>query len=493
MARESGILAAVSSLPSPYGIGTMGRAAYGFADFLDRAGQKVWQVLPLGPTGFGDSPYQTFSTFAGNPYLIDLDLLAEKGLLSKAEIEAVPWGDDPAHVDYGRIYGGRFPLLRLAARRFFDSGAEREEFRAFTERESAWLDDYALFMAIKDRMGGAGFPDWPEELRMRDADALRTAERELSGAADEYRFMQYEFYSQWRALKAYVNGKGISVLGDVPIYVSLDSSDVWAEPDAFQLDGSRRPQLVAGVPPDYFTADGQLWGNPLYDWDRMEENGYAWWLRRLSKAGELYDRVRLDHFRGLESYWAVPAGEKTAKNGSWMPGPGKAFIRTLHEKLPELPVIAEDLGFLTPEVEELLAYSGYPGMKVLQFAFDADEPSAYLPYLYDRNCVCYTGTHDNDTLASWIAAADEKTIARAREYFGIGAGDDLIAAMLRGGAASVADLFIAQIQDHLGLGADSRMNTPGIGRGNWTWRLLPGQASDELADRIAATSRIYGR
>ena len=493
MARESGILAAVSSLPSPYGIGTMGRAAYGFADFLERAGQKVWQVLPLGPTGFGDSPYQTFSTFAGNPYLIDLDLLAEKGLLTKEEIGSVPWGDDPAHVDYGRIYEGRFPLLRLAARRFFDSGAEREAFRAFRERESAWLDDYALFMAIKDRMGGAGFPDWPEELRLRDADALRTAERELSETADEYRFMQYEFFSQWRALKAYVNGKGISVLGDVPIYVSLDSSDVWAEPDAFRLDGNRRPQLVAGVPPDYFTADGQLWGNPLYDWDRMAENGYAWWLRRLSKAGEMYDRVRLDHFRGLESYWAVPAGEKTAKNGSWMPGPGKPFIRTLHEKLPGLPVIAEDLGFLTPEVEELLAYSGYPGMKVLQFAFDADEPSAYLPYLYDRNCVCYTGTHDNDTLASWIVAADGKTIARAREYFGIGEEDDLIAAMLRGGAASVADLFIAQIQDHLGLGADSRMNTPGIGRGNWTWRLLPGQASDGLADRIAGMTRTYGR
>ena len=491
MDRHSGILMHISSLPSPYGIGTLGREAYAFADFLRAAGQKYWQLLPLGPTSYGDSPYQSFSTFAGNPYFIDLDLLAEDGLLSPSELEAEDWGGQRRYVDYGRIYAARFGLLRKA----FQAGYPRD--RAAVEafcRENKWLDNYALYMALKARFGMKSWLDWPDEdLRLRRAEALERAREELAEDIAFYAYLQYLFFRQWDALREYIHSLGIRIIGDLPIYVAMDSADVWAEPEFFQLGEGNVPTEVSGVPPDYFSADGQLWGNPLYDYDRMKADGYGWWIRRVEGAGRLFDIIRIDHFRGLESYWAVPYGADIAKSGRWRKGPGMDLVGTLTSWFPGLSFIAEDLGFLTPEVRRLLEDSGLPGMKVLEFAFDAREPSNYLPHTYNRHCVCYVGTHDNETVEQWRWQADRADVTFARKYLGLNDAEGFHWGMIRGGMSSVADTFLVQMQDCLGLGAEGRMNTPGTGWGNWRWRLLPGEASPALAKKLRCYTKMYGR
>ena len=492
--RASGILMHITSLPTAHGVGTMGQEAYDFLDFLKKAKQKYWQILPLGPTGYGDSPYQADSIYAGNPYLIDLDALVKEELLTAEEVAEPFWGDNPAATDYGALYNSRFDLLGKAYRRGWES--RREAVAAFERENSHWLPDYALFKALKSRFGMKAWTEWPDEdARLHNTErVLARYGEELREAMEQCVFTQYLFHRQWNDLRGYAKKLEIQIIGDVPIYVPMDSADVWSQSWYFQLDEQRRPEAVAGVPPDYFSADGQLWGNPLYDWDRMKEDGYRWWIGRLRAATQLYDVVRIDHFRGLESYWAVPYGEETARNGQWRKGPGECFIRAIQENLPGMPIIAEDLGFLTEEVMALRAFSGYPGMKILQFAFDSREPSNYLPHCYDNNCVCYTGTHDNATMKQWLDEVKEEDLAYAREYLGLSDSEGIITGVIRGGMSSVADLFVAQMQDWLELGASARMNEPGIlGNGNWCWRMLPDALSDELAEKIARMTVLYGR
>nr|WP_326185706.1 4-alpha-glucanotransferase [uncultured Oscillibacter sp.] len=492
MKRSSGILMPVSSLPSPYGIGTLGRAAREFVDFLAAAGQSWWQMLPVGPTSYGDSPYQSFSAYAGNPYFIDLDYLREDGLLERAEIEAVRWGGDPGRVDYAAIYENRFSLLRKAADRGWERDAEKVA--AFAEKNREWLPDYALFMALKRHFGMTAWTAWPDrEIRLRRPGAVARYRETLAADIRLFTYIQYLFFRQWEALRAYAHEQGVGIIGDLPIYVSMDSADVWADPRSFQLDENNVPREVAGVPPDYFSADGQLWGNPLYDWEAMGRDGYRWWIRRIGGAARLYDILRIDHFRGLESYWAVPYGETTAKIGRWVKGPGMDLLRVLTARFPNIQFIAEDLGYLTPEVQKLLRDSGFPGMKVLEFAFDSREPSNYLPHTYTPHCVCYAGTHDNATLMGWKDEADPADIAMARRYLGLNEEEGFHWGVLRGGMSSVSDLFMAQMQDYLGLGSDSRMNTPGTLGGNWQWRMLPGQITEELTRHIAEMTSLYGR
>ena len=491
MDRASGILLPISALPSPYGIGTLGKAAYAFADFLHAAGQKYWQLLPLGPTSYGDSPYQSFSTFAGNPYFIDLDLLAEEGLLDKEDLAAADWGNDPRYVDYGKIYEVRFDVLRRA----FLRGRERD--REAVERfqaENPWLKNYALYMAVKAHFGMKSWLEWPDEaIRVRAPEAVARYEKELAEDVAFYTYLQYLFFKQWGELREYIHSLGIRIIGDLPIYVAMDSADVWAEPEFFQLGEGNIPTEVSGVPPDYFSADGQLWGNPLYDYDRMRQDGFGWWIRRVEGASRLFDVIRIDHFRGLESYWAVPYGAETAREGRWRKGPGMDLVGVLTQWFHGLDIIAEDLGFLTPEVHQLLRDSGLPGMKVLEFAFDAREPSNYLPHTYERNWVCYVGTHDNETVMQWREQADRADVTFARKYLGLNEAEGFHWGMIRGGMSSVADTFVAQMQDYLGLGAEGRMNTPGTLGNNWRWRLLPGEASPALARKIRRYAHMYGR
>ena len=492
MKRSSGILMPISSLPSPYGIGTMGKAAYAFVDFLAEARQAWWQILPVGPTSYGDSPYQSFSAYAGNPYLVDPDMLIRDGLLTEEEVSAVDWGDDPACVDYAKIYENRIPLLRLAKERGWQRDAEKVA--AFAEENRGWLADYALFMALKRHFGMVAWTEWPDEdIRLRKAAAVARYTKELAEDIDLFVYIQYLFFAQWQALRAYAHEKGIGIIGDLPIYVAMDSADVWADPNSFQLDEKNVPREVAGVPPDYFSEDGQLWGNPLYDWDAMKRDGYGWWIRRIEGASHLYDILRIDHFRGFESYWAVPYGETTAKIGRWVKGPGMDLVGVLTSWFPNIQFIAEDLGYLTAEVRQLLADSGLPGMKVLEFAFDSREPSNYLPHTYTNHCVCYAGTHDNAPLMIWKDEAAKDDIAMAVQYLGLNDGEGFHWGVLRGGMSSVADLFVAQMQDYLGLGKGSRMNVPGVLGGNWQWRMLPGQITPELTARIADMTRLYDR
>ena len=482
--RSAGILLHISSLPSPYGIGTLGKEAYAFADFLYAAGQKYWQVLPIGPTGYGDSPYQSVSTYAGNPYFIDPALLMEEGLLTREELDSIP---NRERVDYGELYATRYPLLRKAFSRdrAFDP-------RAFVG-ENPWAEDYALFMAIKDHYG-VSWDRWPEPLRLRDPIALDLCKEEYEEDIAFYLFLQYQFDKQWKALRAYVHSLGIELIGDLPIYVPYDSCDVWAAPHLFQLDEAGLPTAVAGCPPDAFSAEGQLWGNPLYRWDKMAKDDFLWWRNRLSEAGKRFDVVRLDHFRGLESYWSVPYGDSTARGGSWVKGPGEAFLRSLQTHLPHLRLIAEDLGYLTPEVLSLRETSGYPGMKILEFAFDPREPGNYLPHTYDRNSVCYSGTHDNETLLQWQTSVGEEGIRHALAYLGSGSRDRLHWSLLRLGMASVSDTFIAQMQDYLELGAEARMNTPGIlSPQNWSWRMEQDALTPPLAQKIRTLTQLYER
>ena len=488
--RESGILMHITSLPGPYGIGTMGKNAYRFVDFLESAGQSYWQILPLTPTGYGDSPYQSFSSCAGNHYLIDLDTLVEEGLLKMEEIASVTWSQQVDRVDFGRMYEQRSKVLKIACSRFVPDAA----FEAFVKENESWLADYAIFMALKSQMGGKPWLDWPEALKCHDADTLDAKGAELKEEIFLQYFLQYQFDRQWKALRSFANEKGIRIIGDVPIYVPLDSADVWAAPELFQLDASRRPEVVAGCPPDAFTEDGQLWGNPIYDWARMEASDYSWWVRRLSAAAKMYDVIRFDHFRGFESYWAVPAGDKTARNGGWVKGPGLSFIRAIQKALPDLDFIAEDLGYMTKEVRQLQLDSGYPGMKVLEFAFDSREDSDYVPHLYPEDSVCYTGTHDNVTLKQWFDEATPEDVAYAKAYLGLNEEEGHVWGMIRGAMGSVSRICIVQMQDYLELGKRARMNFPGtLSMDNWTWRAISGFDSEALAQKILKITKLYGR
>lgn len=491
MKRSSGILLPISSLPSPYGIGTLGKAAYDFADFMKASGQKYWQVLPLGPTSYGDSPYQSFSTFAGNPYFIDLDMLIADGLLTKEEVEAEDWGTNPRYVDYGQIYTSRFKILELAKERGYKSSlGDISHFK----KNNTWVENYALFMAIKKHFGQLSWQEWPEEdIRMHEKSAVEKYTKELAEDIEFFIYVQYLFFKQWDELKKYINNLGIEVIGDLPIYVALDSCDVWAEPGFFKLDEENYPVEVAGVPPDYFSEDGQLWGNPIYNWEAMKKDNYSWWVRRIAGAEKLYDVVRIDHFRGFDEYWSVPFGDKTAKNGKWKKGPGMDLVGLLSKKFPKIEFIAEDLGEPSPTVVKLLKDSGWPGMKVLEFAFDSGEANDYQPHTYDKNCICYTGTHDNATVMEWYEEADKKDKDYASKYLGISKSEGFNWGMIRGGMSSVSVLFVAQMQDYLGLGKYNRINVPGTSTGNWQWRLLSKEMTPELAKKIYSMAIMYGR
>ncbi len=488
--RESGILMHITSLPGKYGVGAMGQEAFRFVDFLEEAGQKCWQILPLTPTGYGDSPYQSCSAFAGNHYLIDLDTLVTDGLLNQQDLEDIQWFCQEDKVDFGLQYQNRLKVLRVAYNRFTGG----KEFEDFCTANVRWLADFSLFMALKDRFGGAPWYQWEEKLKFRDAEAMWQIRQELEAEIRFYNFVQYIFDRQWAALRTYAHDRGIRIIGDVPIYVPYDSVEVWSSPELFQLDETLAPTDVAGVPPDAFTADGQLWGNPLYRWDVMANNGYRWWINRLGEAAKRYDVVRFDHFRGFESYWAVPYGAETAKGGKWVKGPDMDFISAVQAALPQLQLIAEDLGFLTPAVLEMRDRSGLPGMKVLEFAFDSREPSEYLPHTYPRNSVCYTGTHDNMTMRQWFETATEEAVAYATEYMALTEKEGLVWGTIRTAMASVSDLCVVQMQDYLNLGGEARMNFPGtMTNCNWTWRAKDGMFTPELAQKILKMTKLYGR
>ncbi len=489
--RRSGVLMPVSSLPSRFGIGGFSKEAYDFVDFLAASGQSLWQILPLGPTGYGDSPYQSFSTFAGSPYYISLDALIEEGLLTEEECSSVDFGNDTKRVDYEKIYYTRFELLRKAFERA--NRSDDADYSAFVKENELWLKDYAMYMAVKDSLGGVSWIEWDEEIRLRKPKAMKKYEKELADDIAFYSYQQYLFSKHWSALKEYANKKGIQIVGDIPIYVAFDSADTWAKPELFQLDQKNVPTAVAGCPPDAFSATGQLWGNPLYRWDYHEETGFAWWMQRLAHCFDIYDIVRIDHFRGFDEYWAVPYGDETAENGEWKPGPGYKLFEVMKKTLGNRAVIAEDLGFLTPSVLKLVKKTGYPGMKILQFAFDATGESDYLPHKYPNNCVVYTGTHDNDTVNGWLATLNKKDLAFVKKYVNAKRTPELCETLIRTALGSVADTAIIPMQDYLGLGGEARINTPSTLGGNWEWRMEKDACTEELSKHMLELAWIYGR
>ena len=499
MKRSAGILLSVTSLPSKYGIGCFDQAAYDFVDWLARAGQTYWQILPLGATSYGassDSPYQAYSAFAGNPYFISLDALIEEGVLSQEEVDAVDFGSAENDVDYQKLHEGRFKLLRRAYER--SDISRNEEYQAFVRENHWWLNDYALFMAVHEFFGDKSWTEWPQDIRLRWGYSMDYYRRTLYFDIEFHMYMQFQFARQWKKLKKYANDKGILIVGDIPIYVSPDGADVWSRPELFQLDENNQPKAIAGCPPDGFAADGQVWGNPLYDWDLHKATGYQWWITRLWHSFELYDVVRIDHFRGFDEYFSIPHGAKTAHGGHWEKGPGIDLFKRVKAALGEKAVIAEDLGYMTDTVRKLVKDTGYPNMKVLEFAFDSRDTGAandYLPHNYDENCVVYTGTHDNETIAGWFVGIKEEERAMARDYlFDHHTPDsEIYRSFVSMAMLSNAAMCIIPIQDHMGLDNSCRMNQPSTVGKNWRWRVLGEQLTGELADEIAAVTMRYGR
>lgn len=500
--RRSGIIAHPTSFPGRFGCGDLGQAAYQFIDFLEDAGQQIWQILPLGPTGYGDSPYQAFSAFAGNPYLINIDKLVELGHLSNDDVEPVP-PFPTGSVDYGWLFTYKFKVLDKAAANFQHNihGEEKDAFQQFCDENKSWLDDYALFAAVKDAQGGKLWTKWDKDIALHKPEAVQSWNHKLADAIFSRKYQQFQFFNQWYELKEYANDKGISIMGDIPIYVALDSADAWANPDLYKFDAEGKPTVVAGVPPDYFSKTGQLWGNPIYRWDVHQSEGYSWWIDRFQHTLKTVDLIRIDHFRGFESYWEVPAGDKTAENGTWQKGPGTDLFNALENALGDLPIIAEDLGLITKEVEALRDELDFPGMGVFQFGFGDDAHNTHLPHNFKQNMAVYTGTHDNDTTIGWFTAGGGSTQSKqqieeerdfVRRYFATD-GWEIHWVMIRALMATVADTAIVPLQDVMGLGDEARMNTPGKGEGNWQWRYTPDQLDPNLSARLKEMVVVYGR
>ncbi|MCR5812011.1 MAG: 4-alpha-glucanotransferase [Lachnospiraceae bacterium] len=505
MDRRCGVLLPVASLPSRYGIGCFSKEAYEFVDFLADAGQSYWQILPLGQTGYGDSPYQSFSTFAGNPYFIDPEALIKAGYIDKKTADQYDFGKEPRTVDYEKIYRNRYTLLRRAyanspfclspAGKWAEDAynSDRRAFEDFRWDNSEWLPDYALFSAVKEYFDGDMFTLWPEDIRLRRTAAMDSYRIKLDEEIRFYEFLQFLFAQQWKALKEYAHEKGIRIIGDIPIYVAFDSADTWSHPELFEFDENGFPTVVAGVPPDAFSATGQLWGNPIYRWKYHKATGYDWWIKRLDHVFKLYDIVRIDHFRGFDEFWAVPYGAGDAMGGKWKKGPGYSLFAAMKQRLGEKEIIAEDLGYLTKSVLRLVKRTGFPGMKVLQFAFESGADNAYLPHNYTSNAVVYTGTHDNDTTRGWYIASDEKQLEFINKYAGIHCSQTATWELIRLAMQSVADTAVIPIQDYLDIGSAGRINTPSTLGGNWCWRLLPGELTEDLAARMKEFAQIYGR
>ncbi len=488
--RKNGVLMHITSLPSPYGIGTMGKASYEFVDFLVASGQTYWQILPIGPTSYGDSPYQSFSTYAGNPYLIDLDLLEQDGYLEAEEYCDIFFGEDVTLVDYGTLWGNRYPILRKAVERLWRKNSLLIE--TFCAEQEFWIEEYALFMALKNENKGVSWQKWDTSLRFREEKVIQLAKERLADEIDFWKGLQYLFFQQWKELKFYANERGIKIIGDVPIYVALDSVDVWAKPEQFQLNmETMEPTEIAGCPPDGFTADGQLWGNPLFNWEVMKEDGFKWWIQRIQVQCGMFDMLRIDHFRGFDEYYAIPYGSENAKNGRWKKGPGIELFHAVQSAIGEQNIIAEDLGFLTDSVKQLLSETGYPGMKVLLFGFDTRDSGSYLPHSYTKHSIAYIGTHDNETVQGWIENAPKEDVEKAMQYLRLHDDEAYHWGFMRSLWACVSDLTVVQMQDILGL--KDRMNTPSTTGENWKWRVQEGVLTEELSSKLVAEMKLYER
>jgi 4-alpha-glucanotransferase len=489
--RGAGILLPVSSIPANYGIGTCGAEAFQLIDFLKEAGQSYWQVLPLGPTSFGDSPYQSFSAFAGNPYFIDLNILIDEKLLTADEVSSFDWGSNTTDVDYAKIFNSRIKVLHMAFLR--STHKSTNEFQIFLKENEYWLEDYCLFMALKFEFDNRSWQFWPREIRFHELEAVDAYKKQLKVETEFWKFCQFKFFEQWSKIKKYANLNGIKIIGDIPIYAALDSADVWTHSELFQLDQERKPIKVAGVPPDAFSKGGQLWGNPLYDWEAMEQSDFNWWKMRMAYSSKIYDIIRIDHFIGMVRYFAIPAENTTAVGGAWQPGPGSKLTDAIDSAIGSAQVIAEDLGVVVPAVKRLLRKTGYPSMKVLQFAFDGSPLNEHLPCNYTKHLVVYGGTHDNDTLVGYFEKMKAKDRRYAKDYLGVKRTKDLPKALLRAAYASVANTVIFQAQDILLLPNTARMNFPSTLGFNWRWRLEKGQLTEELAEQLNHLAQIYGR
>ena len=489
--RAAGILMPISSLPSDYGIGCFSKSAYEFVDWLKEAGQTYWQILPLGPTSYGDSPYQSFSTFAGNPYFIDLDTLVEEGVLDKKECEKVNWGKKPDEVDYEKIYKGRYPLLRKAYEN--SDISKNPDYQKFVAENSWWLSDYALFMALKSHFNNVSWGEWETDIKFRKPEAMSRYEEQLSDDIGYWKFIQFEFYLQWNALKQYANSNGIEIIGDIPIYMGYDSVDVWANQGEFQLDENLTPIKVAGVPPDAFSDAGQKWGNPLYDYDKMEANGFSWWRKRMAASAKLYDVIRIDHFIGIVKYYTIPADMPDARQGEYRQGPGQKLLDVINESIGDKKIIAEDLGVEVPEVAKILKENGYPGMKVLEFAFGGDRKNPHLPYNYTQNLVCYGGTHDNETLLGFFEDRGDWELGYAYDYLDTRDKGRMVDQVFRAAYSSVAVLTVFAVQDILKLGNWARMNLPSSMGNNWKWRMQKGQLGQHELECMRYLASVFDR
>ena len=489
--RGAGLLLPISSLPSPYGIGTLGKEAYKFVDYLVEAGQKYWQVLPVGPTSYGDSPYQSFLAFAGNPYFIDLDYLVEEGLITKAQIKKFPWGDNAEYIDYATVYGSRFQILRMAFNN--STYAETKEYAQFEKDNEYWLDDYSLYMAVKFKFDNQEWSKWDYDIKARQPEAIDRYKEELKDDIAFWKFCQFKFFEQWNKLRVYANESGIEIIGDIPIYVAMDSADVWAHKDLFELDEDFEQINVAGVPPDAFSEDGQLWGNPLYNWNRMEECDFEWWKQRMASNSKIYDYIRIDHFIGVVNYYSIEAGCENAKEGVWRQGPGKKLTDAIDSAIGDAKIIAEDLGIVSPAVRELLAETGYPGMNIIEFAFDGGPTNSHLPHNYKPNSLVYGGTHDNETVVGYFSSRSAADLKYAYKYLGVTKKSEIPAAVLRAAYASVAAIAIFQVQDILELGNEARMNTPSTVGDNWKWRMLKGSLTKKKAKELKELAEFYAR